>query len=162
MLTVNISACIDAPPEKTWETLADLESISLWSEPVVSSRCISRDKRGLGAERVCQLSNNVMITERWTSWIEGESYTYEGFNLPLVKSARNTWSLKPDNGKTLLKTYSEIVLKGGPAGRLLEPLMWVISARIGANSLAAFKYLVENGEPYKGKHSYLPRVPSSC
>jgi hypothetical protein len=33
---------------------------------------------------------------------------------------------------------------------------------MGADALAAFKYLVENGKPYEGKHSSLPRVPVTC
>ncbi len=67
-----------------------------------------------------------------------------------------------ENGQTLLTSQAEIVLKGGIFGKLLEPLMYQMSKRMGANALAAFKYLVENGKPYKGKHSSLPRVPIAC
>ena len=162
MLKMKGSACIDASPETTWNVLADIENIHLWSEVILSSECSGNTKQGIGAERTCQIGDRVQITERWISWKEGESYTYEGFNLPLVKSAKNTWSVKEENGKTLLTTESEVVLKGGVLGRLLEPVMLFVSRRLGANTLAALKYFIENGKPYEGKHSLLPRVAISC
>ena len=162
MFSIKVTACIDASCEATWDVLSDLESISLWSEPVTLAKCDGDIKQGVGAERICHLGNNMVITERWISWVEGESYTYEGFNLPLVKSAKNTWSVKSENGKTLLTSESEIVLKGGRVGKLLEPLMRFASNRIGSDSLSAFKFLVENGKPYEGKHSLLPRVSAVC
>jgi len=55
-----------------------------------------------------------------------------------------------------------VELKGGPFGRLLEPIMALAFRRMGSNSLAAFKYLVENGRPYAGKHSDLPRAAATC
>jgi hypothetical protein len=47
-------------------------------------------------------------------------------------------------------------------GKLLEPLMGLAMRRMAPNSLAAFKYLVENGRSYGGKHSTLPRAAVSC
>jgi len=162
MLKMKASACINASVESTWNTLADVENIYLWSELVVSSECSGSQKSGVGTARTCHIGKSVVITERWIFWQEGESYTYEGFNLPLVKSAKNTWSVKADNGKTLLTTESEVVLKGGIFGKLLEPLMLLVSKKMGSNALSAFKYLVENGKPFEGKHSSLPRVSSFC
>lgn len=162
MLKMKSSACIDANPETTWAFLTDLENISSWSETVLSSECKGERKKGIGAERRCRIGKNVVIIERWVSWKEGEFYTYEGFNLPLVKSARNTWSVKAENGKTLLKTESEVVLKGGIFGRILEPIMLLVSKKMASDALSAFKYLVENGKPYEGKHSSLPRAPVVC
>jgi hypothetical protein len=162
MLKMKSYACIEASPKTTWKVLSDLENLSMWSEPVISSKYIGDIKQGVGAQRICHLSNNVTITEKWTDWVEGETYTYEGFNLPLVKSAKNKWSVKAVNGKTLLSTEAEVVLKGGIFGRLLEPLMLIISKKMGADALSAFKYLVENGKPFEGKHSQLPRVSAIC
>jgi len=162
MLRMNASACINASPETTWNILADIENIYLWSESVLSSKCKGTQKSGIGAERVCQIGKNLVITERWIDWIDGISYTYEGFNLPLVKFAMNTWSVKAEKGKTLLSSKSEVVFKGGIFGIFLEPLMWVISKKMASDSLSAFKYLVENGKPYDGEHSNLPRVSAFC
>jgi hypothetical protein len=54
------------------------------------------------------------------------------------------------------------VLKGGLVGRLLEPLVAYQLNRVGPRTLAAFKYLVEHGEPPRVKHAHLPRVAASC
>jgi hypothetical protein len=34
--------------------------------------------------------------------------------------------------------------------------------RVGPRTLAAFKYLVEQGEPLRVKHAQLPRVAATC
>ena len=70
--------------------------------------------------------------------------------------------MKAENGKTLLTTESEVVLKGGIFGKILEPLMLLISKKMSSDALSALKYLVENGKPYEGNHSSLPRVSSVC
>lgn len=162
MLKITSTACIDAPVEKAWAVLSDLEKISDWSEEILSASCNGLIKKGLGAERDCLLKNNITIRERVTLWDEGNVFSYEGENIPLVKTAKNTWSVKSENGKTLLLTESEIVMKGGIFGRLLDPLMYVIAVKMSGKTLAAFKYLVENGRPYEGKYSRLPRVSSIC
>jgi hypothetical protein len=41
----------------------------------------------------------------------------------------------------------KVALKGGALGRLFEPLVAYQLKRISPRTLAAFKYLVENGEP---------------
>ncbi len=80
----------------------------------------------------------------------------------MIKSAKNKWSVKSVNGKTLLTTESEVKLKGGIFGKLLEPLMFFLTKKMGINSLAAFKYLVEVGRSYEGKFSNLPKAPIVC
>ena len=162
MLKMVGTVCIDAPNERVWSVLSDVKNISDWSEAVVSARVSSNAQRGIGTERVCELKNGITINERWIDWEEGRSFTYEGFNLPMVKSALNKWSIEESNGKTLLKTESRLEFKGGLLGRMIEPAMRFMAARMGADAMAAFKYLVENGRPFKGKHSALPRAPMSC
>jgi hypothetical protein len=62
----------------------------------------------------------------------------------------------------LLITQAEVALKGGTFGRLLEPILAHQFTRLGARSLAAFKYLVEHGEQPRIKHAKLPSVPATC
>lgn len=163
MIKVSASVCIDAPAVMVWERLAKLEDIQLWSEPIVRASCQGQLSQGVGAERTCELAGNLTITERWVAWDEGRSFQYEGHGLPLVKRASNLWSVQPAGERqSLLTTEAEIELKGGRLGQLLEPIMVVWIRRVAPNSLAAFKYLVENGHPYAGKHAELPRVPATC
>ena len=162
MLKMKISACIETSPDKTWSVLSDIENISDWAEPVLSATSTGPVKNGIGAERFCELKGGITIREKWVEWEEGNYFTYIGYGLPLVKSAKNKWSVQSSNEKTVLVSESEVELKGGMWGRLLEPLMKIVSKRMASESLAAFKYLVENGCPYKGSFSSLPRVPLIC
>jgi hypothetical protein len=163
MIRLSASVCIDAPVAVVWEQLARLEEIRLWAEPIKRATCAAGRSRGVGALRRCELAGNLIVEERWTAWEEGRSFRYEGFGLPGVKYAVNTWSVAPHGpSQTLLTTNAEVELKGGRLGRLLEPLMRFAMSRMAPSSLAAFKYLVENGRPFEGRHSELPRAPATC
>jgi Polyketide cyclase / dehydrase and lipid transport len=162
MVRVTGSVCIDAPANRVWERLARLEDIALWSEPVLEARCEPDRRSGVGAERVCDLRGGLTLTERWLAWDEGRSFTYEGVGLQLVLRALNTWSVEPRGGQSVLITEADVVLRGDVLGRLAEPLVAWQSRRLGRRSLAAFKYLVEQGEPPPGRHSRLPPAPAVC
>jgi hypothetical protein len=54
-----------------------------------------------------------------------------------------------------------MVRKGGGVGRLLEPIA-AYQFKIGPRTLAAFKFQIEHGEPPRGKHSRLPKIPVAC
>lgn len=163
MIRMRGSVCIDAPATEVWERLARIEDIKLWAEPIRRVTCDHAASRGVGARRRCELKGNVVVEERWTAWDEGRSFQYEGTGIPLVRRALNTWSVAPHSARqTLLVSDAELELKGGWLGRLLEPLMAFAMRRMAPNSLAAFKYLVEHGRPYEGRHSTLPRAAVSC
>jgi Polyketide cyclase / dehydrase and lipid transport len=156
------SVCIEAPAEVVWARLARLEDIRLWSEAVLDARCEGALSQGVGAERTCDLRGGITIRECWLAWDEGRSFTYEGVGIPLLASARNEWDVQPEGDQTLLTSRAEVVLKGGPLGRLLEPFVAYQLKRVGPRTLAAFKYLVEHGEPPKVRHAKLPRVATAC
>jgi carbon monoxide dehydrogenase subunit G len=161
-MRLKTSICIEAPKEQVWDVLSDIENISLWSDAVTSAKADS-DARAVGVTRTCQLKNNTTIFERWIDWREGESYTYQGFNLPLVKTAQNKWSVDAlSEGTTLLTTVADVELKGGRFGRFLEPLVRLMSAKMGNQALASFKYLVEQGKPFDSQHASLPRPSAIC
>jgi Polyketide cyclase / dehydrase and lipid transport len=162
VIRLESSVCIEAPAPVVWEALARIEDIRLWSEAVRDSRCEGPIRRGVGAERTCDLAGGITISERWLAWEEGHSFTYEGVGLPLIASARNTWTVHPEGRRTLLTTRAEVIVKGGRAGQLLEPLLRVPLGRMGPRTLAAFKYLVEHGEPPRTRHAKLPAIPAAC
>ena len=162
MINLNASVCIEAPATEVWAGLARLEDIKAWSEAVLDARCEGPTSRGVGAERTCDLRSGIQISERWLAWDEGRSFTYERIGIPLVAHARNEWTLHPEGDKTLLTTKAEVILKGGVFGRLLEPIAASQFKRMGPRTLAAFKFLIEHGEPPQGKHSRLPKIPAAC
>ena len=162
MVKLFASVCVEAPVEIVWARLARLEDIRLWSEAVLDARCEGPLSQGVGAERTCDLRGGITIRERWVAWNEGHSFTYEGVGVPFVAHARNEWSVQAECDQTLLTSHAEVVLKGGRLGRLLEPFVAYQLKRIGPRRLAAFKYLVEHGEPPRVKHAKLPRAATAC
>ena len=162
MFHVSASVCIDTPTGRVWAHLAPLENIEQWSEAVLAARCDGVVTRGVGAERTCDLAGGITITERWLEWDEGQSFVYEGAGIPLIARARNQWSVSAIGRQTLLTSEASVLVKGGPLGRLLDPLLAWQSRRMGARALAAFKYLVENGHPPAMPHSKLPKPSPAC
>ena len=162
MIRIINTVCIEASMETVWKALSNLENVTLWAEPILEAHCSGVARRGVGAERICKLRGNMTIHEKWISWDEGNSFSYIGYGMPLIKSAKNTWSIKSENGKTLLTSDAEIEFKGGIFGKLLEFATATAMRRMGPPTLAAFKYWAENGRPYEGKHSSLPISPVIC
>ena len=118
-----MSACIEASTDQVWNVLSDISNVNLWVDPIISATCESDIKRGVGAIRVCELKGNMTIKEKWIKWDEGNSFTYQADETSFFKSATNKWTLKLDKGKTLITTESDVVLKGGVFGKILEPPM---------------------------------------
>jgi hypothetical protein len=156
------SVCIDAPAAAVWDRLARLEDIRLWSEAVIAARCDPEHSRGVGAERTCRLAGGVTIRERWLEWEEGTGFLYEGIGVPFVAKARNRWTVHPYGDQAMLVSEAEVWLKGGALGRVATPLVSRQIGRIGTRTLAAFKYLVEHGEPPRIRHSRLPVPAPAC
>jgi carbon monoxide dehydrogenase subunit G len=159
MLKVQGAVCIDAPIEKVWAVLSHLESIQLWVPAIRHASCPGQS-RGVGALRVCELKQ-ATIHETIVAWEEGRSFTYRGEGAPMMKSALNTWTVTAHGGQTLVTSLAEVELKGGVFGRLLTPLVTLMSSRLGARSMASLKYLVEHGHPYDGGQPLLAG-PASC
>ncbi|HZG68342.1 MAG TPA: SRPBCC family protein [Herpetosiphonaceae bacterium] len=162
MIKIWASVCIEAPADLVWAQLAKLEDVQLWADAVLHARCDGAVSQGVGAERTCRLVGNRIIREQWVAWDEGRSFAYEGFGIPLMKHARNRWSVIPHGDKSLLRSEAELEIKGGVLGRMLEPILAPLMRRMAPHALAGFKYLVEHGHPYEGKAAELPWAPTSC
>ena len=162
MLKLSGAVCVNATPQHTWNILSDLERIHQWSETIETSTCVTPIKQGVGAIRRCVLNNKITIDEEIVYWSDGVSFSYLATGLPLVKKAKNTWSVKAFKNDTLITTESEIEMKYGVAGRLLEPILALMTKKMGRNTLAALKFLVENGYPYPDKHAKLPKFKAVC
>lgn len=79
----------------------------------------------------------------------------------MMQRAQNTWSVEARGDMTLVPSDAEVTLKGGVLGLLLEPFVKLMSARLGDQSLAALKYLVEHGDPAPIGHA-LVLGPVAC
>jgi carbon monoxide dehydrogenase subunit G len=160
MLKLTSSVCIDAPPAAVWAVLSDLEGIQRWV-PIIRRSYCPEQNRGVGASRVCELKQGA-VRETVLEWEEGRSFTYRGEGAPMMKSAINRWTVSAHGTQTLVTSAAEVELKGGIFGWMLEPLLKVVSLRLGASSLASLKYYVEHGEVYGGNIKELLPTPGAC
>ena len=85
-----------------------------------------------------------------------------GHRRALVSRARNPWTVRAKGERTLRISEAEVILKGGRLARLAEPLVAAQMRWMGSRSLAAFKHLVEHGEPARVPHASLPPAPVVC
>jgi len=159
-LQMRSSVCIEAPAAAVWERLADLESIHLWVGSIRSSQCPTTS-RGVGAVRICEVPG-ATVRETIEEWIEGRSFRYRGEGAPMMERATNTWTVDAYGSKTLVTSTAEVVVKWSWFGRLMEPLLKPFFVRLGTESLAALKFLIENGRPYSGPARRLLPIPKMC
>ena len=76
--------------------------------------------------------------------------------------ANNLNDIASQGARSLLASEAELKLKGGLFGHLLDPILGPLMQRMAPGALASFKYLVEQGRPYSGKASELPRASARC
>ncbi|NOZ31483.1 MAG: SRPBCC family protein [Alphaproteobacteria bacterium] len=161
MFQVQSSVCIDASPERVWRYLSDVENITAWAPAIKQARCESDQSRGVGTVRICKL-DRFDVREEFIAWDEGRGLAYRARGAPMIETATNHWSIEVMGDQTLLTSRTEIELKGGVFGRLLEPLM-KLAVRFGfPNALAPLKYYIETGQPFAGKATNLPKAPTYC
>lgn len=161
MIKMTATVCIDAPVAKVWAVLSELEAVPRWVPAIKHAHCPAQ-RRGVGASRVCELKQ-ATIVETIVEWEEGRSFGYRAEDAPMMKSATNLWAVEAHGAaQTLVTSTAEVELKGGVFGRLLEPLAGLVFKRLGANSLASLKYLVENGHPYGEPAKDLPLAAAAC
>ena len=162
MLRTTASACIEAPAHVVWEHLAQLDKLHLWIDLVHHSYISSACATGVGAERTCNLGGSRTLHERVVAWDEGRSFTYESSDAPLMRLARNTWSVTPVGEKCLVTSEAELELRGGWFANALGWMLLPLIRLLLPNPLAKLKFWVENGRPYEGRARSLPVPLAAC
>jgi ligand-binding SRPBCC domain-containing protein len=162
MLKMTQSACVEAPVSVVWDHLSRLDQIHVWTDVIHRVEVGGTCSRGVGTERTCELRGSRSVHERFVEWREGESFTYESVDAPLMKLARNRWSLRAEGDRTVVTSEAEMQLRGGMFGHLLGFVLVPLLALVLPNPLAKFKFWVENGRPFEGRASRLPRPSAAC
>jgi hypothetical protein len=70
MLRISLSVCIDAPAATVWTALSDLPSIHRYIDAIRNAYCTSERTRGIGAVRLCELSDRVTVKETMVAWLD--------------------------------------------------------------------------------------------
>ena len=116
--TIEINALVD----DVWRTLANFDDVSTWSHAVTKADFSSAKERGVGAERVCEVSGLGTLIEQVVHWTEGETLAYEISGMPsIVKSAECSWHVERKNHfQTTLTVMMIIETRLGAIGALME------------------------------------------
>ena len=138
---------IDAPVEKVWEALADIGGIDEWNPGVVQSHATSEKTGGVGATRFCDLGGENYLDEEVVAWDPGERLTMRivGTNMPF-ETAAICFTLRPENGRTVVTVSPAYRLKYGLLGALMDRFYVRGTYRKGmASLLRGLKEHVETG-----------------
>ena len=138
---------IDAPRDKVWDVLADLETVRSYDSEIINAYYISDNKEGVGAARQCDLPDGGYIKERITEWNPGEGYTlsvHEGTGTELFESQDARFRLKSSGHGTIVSLDLEYELKSDAS---MNPLEMENEYRELVNGvLAGLKRYAETGE----------------
>jgi ligand-binding SRPBCC domain-containing protein len=159
MFKMTTSACVEAPADVVWAHLARLDQISVWTDVIHRAHVSGTCSAGVGAERTCELGGGRALHERFVAWDEGRSFTYESTDAPMMKLARNKWSVTPMGARSLVTSEAEMEFRGGWLGRILGFVLVPLMTLVLPNPLAKLKFWIENGRPFEGRARALP-VPS--
>lgn len=162
MFRMTSSACIDAPVDIVWAHLARLDQIPLWTDAIRRAHVEAGGAARVGTLRTCELRGNRILHERVVAWNEGVSFTYESKDAPMMKLARNCWSVRAEGHRTLVVSEADVEFRGGLLGRLLGWVLVPLIRLLLPNPLAKFKFWVEHGRPFEGRASKLPAPPEVC
>jgi ligand-binding SRPBCC domain-containing protein len=138
---------INAPLEKVWSVLADLEAVQKYNPMVVSARYFSPNREGIGASRQCELKPKGYVKERVIGWEPKLTIILELYEHRWpIRSMRWRNALKPDSSGTLLTQRMEYRLKFGLLGKILDALMMRRMLDKGiADTLVNLKRFIETG-----------------
>ncbi len=77
MTTIRHDLRAACPPERVWHLLSDLEAVRLYNPTVRAARVRGALRKGVGAERACELVPSGRVVERVTHWEEGRAIGLE-------------------------------------------------------------------------------------
>jgi uncharacterized protein YndB with AHSA1/START domain len=138
---------IQASVEQVWSVLADIGHIDRWNPGVVESHVLSDQPAGLGASRYCNLGDKNFLNEEVVTWEEGKRLTMRITDTNLPLRADIQFTLRPENGSSVVTVSPEYTVKYGPLGWLLDRFYVRSNYEKGMNALlAGLKAYVEDDD----------------
>jgi uncharacterized protein YndB with AHSA1/START domain len=148
MTTIHHEVRANCPPERVWELLSDLEAVERYNPGVRSAAVQGNQRKGVGAERSCELEPGGRVVERVTHWEDGRAV-----GLEVVESDwpihYMRWVTRVDRagGGSVITQELDYAVKFGPLGWLMDQLM--MRRKLTRTLDSVFKSLVDHAE---GRH----------
>lgn len=116
---------INAPVEKIWEILANIELLDKYDPTVKQSTALSTNKSGIHAKRkVLMLDNKNWFEEKVTEFNPNVALTYQLTDCSFpIKGLKHSYTFEKIEQKTKVKQVMEYTVKFGIFGKLLDSLM---------------------------------------
>jgi ribosome-associated toxin RatA of RatAB toxin-antitoxin module len=125
MTTLHNEIVINAPIEKIWDALTDIERLDKFDPTVKKSTAITQEKSGIGAKRkVDMLDGKNWFEEKVTSFKQNEGLEYEltACSFPVHK-LKHTYSFEKIGGQIKVKQVMQYQMKFGLLGKLMDAMM---------------------------------------
>ena len=137
---------INAPVEKIWEILANIELLDKYDPTVKQSTALSTNKSGMHAKRkVLMLDNKNWFEEKVTEFNPNVALTYQLTDCSFpIKGLKHSYTFEKIEQKTKVKQVMEYTVKFGIFGKLLDSLMIRKQSDTGIKKFfAGLKYYAE-------------------
>ena len=134
---------LDAPPERVFAVLADIDSWSKWFDDLRSARWTGASQPGVGATREVALGA-ITVNETFLAWDVGQRFAFriDTATLPLIRALVEDWRIEPlPAGRSHLvwrAAYDPTWLT-----RLLHPLVRAIFSRQFRRSVAGLQRYIK-------------------
>lgn len=125
MTTLQNEIVINAPIEKIWEALANIEELEKFDPTVKKSSAVSQTKSGIGATRKVDMQDGKnWFEEKVTVFKSNEALTYQLTDCSFpINGLKHSYSFEKSGNQTKVKQVMEYTVKFGLLGKLLDSLM---------------------------------------
>jgi ribosome-associated toxin RatA of RatAB toxin-antitoxin module len=117
--------CINAPIERIWDALSNIEELDKYDPSVKKSIAVSGVKSGKGAKRKVEMQDGKnWFEEECTVWKPNEELTYEltACSFPVHK-LKHSYSFRKAGSQIKVGQVMEYKVKFGLLGKILDALM---------------------------------------
>jgi len=125
MTTLHNEILIDAPMEKIWDSLSNIEELEKFDPTVKRSNALTPVKAGIGAARRVEMKDGKnWFEEKVTSWVPGKALTYEltACSFP-IQGLSHTYSFERAGNRIRVKQVMVYQVKFGWLGRVMDRLI---------------------------------------
>ena len=137
MTTLINEILIDAPIDKIWESLSNIEELDKYDPTVKESKAVSTLSNGIGAQRKVSMKDGKnWFEEKCVEHVPNKALTFEltACSFP-VHNLKHSYSFEYIGGKTKVKQEMTYAMKHGILGNLMD---FILVKRQSNNGIKLF------------------------